>query len=84
MHRSSLKKKKYYCYEEADYSITKALINSADVEKMKEIVGILKQFNGFSYFNEMNEIVAKLENNLYKSTTQSRNCIQFEDNHCAA
>src|SRR5690606_30710185 len=45
--------KKYYSYEDADYSITKAPINNIDLEKMKEIVGVLKQFNGFNYFDEM-------------------------------
>lgn len=72
--------KKYYSYDDRDYSITKAPINNVDVEKMKEIVGVLKQFNGFSYFEEMSDMIAKLENNLYKSTQQSRNCIQFESN----
>jgi predicted DNA-binding transcriptional regulator YafY len=72
--------RKYYGYEDRDYSITKVPINNADVEKMKEIVGVLKQFNGFSYFEEMSDMIAKLENNLYKSTQQSRNCIQFESN----
>lgn len=72
--------KKYYAYEDKNYSITKMPINNADVEKMKEIVGVLKQFNGFSYFDEMSDMIAKLENNLNKSTQQSRNCIQFESN----
>lgn len=72
--------KKYYSYDDREYSITKAPINNADVEKMKEIVGVLKQFNGFSYFDEMSDMIAKLENNLYKSTQQSCNCIQFESN----
>ncbi len=72
--------KKYYSYSDPEYSITNAPINSADVEKMKEIVGMLKQFNGFSYFDEMSDMIARLENNLYKNTTQGGNCIQFEDN----
>lgn len=72
--------KKYYSYEDTEYSITSTPINDADVEKMKEIVGVLKQFNGFNYFEEMSEMIARLENNLYQSTHQSRNCIQFEDN----
>lgn len=72
--------KKYYSYEDRDYSITKLPINNADVEKMKEIVGVLKQFNGFRYFDEMSDMITKLENNLHKSTHQSRNCIQFESN----
>ncbi|MCG2612921.1 WYL domain-containing protein [Terrimonas sp. NA20] len=72
--------KKFYQYEDPSYSITNAPINDADVEKMKEIVGVLKQFNGFNYFEEMSEMIARLENNLYRSTKQHRNCIQFEDN----
>jgi predicted DNA-binding transcriptional regulator YafY len=72
--------KKFYSYEDHEYSITSAPVNDGDIEKMKEIVGVLKQFNGFNYFDEMSELIARLENNLYTSTRQSRNCIQFEDN----
>src|SRR6218665_111862 len=63
-----IKDRKFYQYEDPEYSITNAPINNADRDKMKEVVGILKQFNGFSYFEEMSEMIAKLENNLYKST----------------
>jgi predicted DNA-binding transcriptional regulator YafY len=75
-----IKEKKYYTYSDLNYSITNAPINKADVVKMKEIVGVLKQFNGFSYFDEMSDMITRLENNLYKTTHQGRNCIQFEDN----
>jgi predicted DNA-binding transcriptional regulator YafY len=75
-----VKAKKYYTYSDESYSITNAPINQSDVDKMKEIVGVLKQLNGFSYFDEMSEMIARLENNLYTSMHQSRNCIQFEDN----
>lgn len=73
--------KKFYSYSDAAYSITNAPINNADVEKMKEIVGVLKQFNGFNYFDEMSEMIARLENNLYKSTHAGGQYIQFENNH---
>lgn len=72
--------KKYYSYEDPAYSITNAPINQADVNKMKEVVGILKQFNGFAYFDEMSDMIARLENNLYRSTHQSRNFLQLENN----
>ncbi|RYY60759.1 MAG: WYL domain-containing protein [Chitinophagaceae bacterium] len=75
-----VKDRKFYSYSEDGFSITNAPINDADVEKMKEIVGMLKQFNGFNYFDEMSEMIAKLENNLNRSTNRSRDCIQFEDN----
>ena len=76
-----IKDKKYYTYSEAGYSITNAPLNEADVEKMREMVGVLKQFNGFSYFDDMSAIIARLENNLYKSIHAGRTCIQFEDNN---
>jgi hypothetical protein len=72
--------RKYYTYSDAAYSITNAPINKADVEKMKEIVGLLKQFNGFSYFDEMSDMIARLENNLYRTTHKGRSYIQFENN----
>jgi predicted DNA-binding transcriptional regulator YafY len=72
--------KKYYSYEDPKYSITQAPINNKDVEKMKEIVGVLKQFNGFNYFDEMSEMIARLENTLYKSTHLDGDYIQFENN----
>lgn len=76
-----VKDRKYYAYSEPAYSITNAPINNADVDKMKEIVAVLKQFNGFSYFDDMSDMIARLENNLYKSTDAHLNCIQLENNH---
>ncbi|WP_295127577.1 WYL domain-containing protein [uncultured Chitinophaga sp.] len=74
-----VKDKKFYTYDNENYSITNAPINEVDVDKMKEIVGVLKQFNGFSYFEEMSEMIARLENNLHKSTHHT-SFIQFENN----
>ncbi|SEW52579.1 helix-turn-helix transcriptional regulator [Chitinophaga arvensicola] len=76
-----VKDRKYYSYSDPAYSITNAPINNADVDKMKEIVAVLKQFNGFSYFDDMSDMIARLENNLYKSTDVHLNCIQLENNH---
>jgi predicted DNA-binding transcriptional regulator YafY len=75
-----IQEKKYYVYEDAAYSITNAPINNADVEKMKEVVGILKHMNGFTYFEEMSDMIARLDNSLYKSAGAGTNCIQLENN----
>ncbi len=72
--------KKYYIYEDKNYSISKVAINPKDVEKLKDILGVLKQFSGFNYFGEMEEVVLKLENNLNKSIKKTKNYIQFENN----
>ncbi|MBN9295849.1 MAG: WYL domain-containing protein [Filimonas sp.] len=73
--------KKYYSYEDADFSITTTPINDADMAKMKEVVGVLKHLNGFSYFDEMSDMIARLENDIYKSTHNGGSYVQFESNH---
>lgn len=72
--------RKFYSYDNPDYSITMSPVNSADVEKMREIVSVLKQLNGFTYFDEMSGLIAKLENSMNKSVKNTKNYIQFEDN----
>lgn len=72
--------RKFYSYEDPAYSITKSPINTADMDKMREIVSVLKQLNGFNYFDEMSDLIAKLENNVNKTAHKSKNYIQFEDN----
>lgn len=72
--------KKYYTYSDSTYSITKNPVNKADVEKMKEIVGLLKQFSGFSYFEEFNEMITRLENHVNKTTDIGLDYVQFENN----
>src|SRR6218665_2711232 len=75
-----VKDKKYYCYEEEGYSINHTKITDADIDKMSEIVSVLRQMNGFDYFDDMNDIIARLENNLNKSTNKANNYIQLEGN----
>lgn len=72
--------KKFYYYSEENYSITKAPMSDADVDRLKEVIDLLKQFNAFQYLDDMSEMIARLENNLYKSTHQTINYIQFEEN----
>lgn len=72
--------RKYYCYEDSDYSINATKITDADIDKMNEIVSVLRQMNGFDYFDDMNDIIARLENSVNKSLNQSNNIIQLEGN----
>jgi predicted DNA-binding transcriptional regulator YafY len=75
-----VKDKKFYAYSDPDYSIMQAPINDGDVGKLKEIVGLLKQFNGFNYFDEMSEMIARLENSLHQQAHPGQQHIQFEGN----
>lgn len=75
-----IKEKKYYVYDDDNFSTTNTPINDGDVEKMKEVVGILKHMNGFSYFDDMSDMIARLENNLHKSTAAGSSFVQLESN----
>lgn len=72
--------RRYYTYEDSQYSITKSPLNNTEVEKIKEIVSLLKQFTGFNHFNELDELVTKLDNTVQKSNNPQRNFIQVETN----
>ena len=72
--------KKYYTYEDKNYSITNANISPQDLEKINDVVKILNQFKGFSYFEDMSEIVTKLENKIISQKNKQETFIQFEKN----
>ncbi len=47
---------------------------------MNEAVELLKQFKGFSHFQQLNEIVQKLEDHVYAATNKKHSVIDFEKN----
>lgn len=73
-------KRKFYTYEDPNYSISNSPLSDADMSKMKEAVDILKHLNGFSYFDEMSDMIARLENNLSKGEDEAVSYIQMESN----
>lgn len=72
--------RKYYTYEDPEYSITNIPLTTNDLDKLSEVVEILKQFKGFSHFQEMSGIVQRLEDKIYTSQTQQHSIIDFEKN----
>jgi predicted DNA-binding transcriptional regulator YafY len=72
--------KKYYKYEDPDYSITNIPITDQDIYKLNEVVEILKQFKGFSHFQELNGMVQKLEDKIHTAKTKQDSIIDFEKN----
>ena len=53
--------KKYYSYEDKNYSITNIPLTSQDLGTLTEVVEVLRQFKGFSYFEELTGMVNRLE-----------------------
>lgn len=72
--------RKYYQYEEQEYSITNIPITDQDLGKLSEVVQFLKQFQGFSHFKELDGMVQKLEDHVYSQQTNQQPVIDFEKN----
>ena len=72
--------KKYYTYEDADYSITNIPLTSQDLNILQEVTHLLQQFKGFRHFNEVSEMVNKLEDKIYSEQHQQAPVIDFEKN----
>ena len=72
--------KKYYSYEEKNYSITNTPLTQQDLGTLNEVVEVLKQFKGFGYFEELNSMVTRLEDKLFKHEHKGRSFIDFEKN----
>lgn len=74
-------KRKYYTYEDANYSISNSPLTPYDMEKMKEAVDILKHLNGFAHFEEMSDMIVRLESNMAKQEPEAAPSIQLESNN---
>ena len=72
--------KKYYTYEDPKYSIANIPLTDLDLRKLKEVTEILKQFKGFTHFQDLTGIVQRLEDKIYTAKTQQASVIDFEKN----
>ena len=75
-----VEEKKYYTYEDPEYSITNIPLTDKDLGRLSEVVNILKQFKGFSHFNEVDSMVQKLEDKVYSARNHTEPVIDFEKN----
>lgn len=74
-----VKERKYYTYEDPDYSITNIPLTDQDMDTLTEVIEILKQFKGFSHFMELDGMVQKLEDSINVQKNQTP-VIDFEKN----
>jgi predicted DNA-binding transcriptional regulator YafY len=72
--------RKYYIYDDPDYSITNIPLTDQDLGKLSEVVDILRQFKGFSHFQELSGMVQRLENKIHSARTNQEPVIDFEKN----
>jgi len=72
--------KKFYRYEDGDYSITDIPITENDMNVLSETVEMLKQFKDFSLFSELGGIIQKLEDKVYTEKTHQSSIIHLDKN----
>ncbi len=72
--------RKFYSYSEKGYSITNTPITKQDLSTLNEVALILKQFSGFDHFKELEGMVTRLEDKLYKQQHKGKSFIDFEKN----
>lgn len=75
-----VRERRYYSYEDPKYSISNSPISIVDMEKMKDAVDVLKHLNGFSFFDEMSDMIVRLESHLFSSSTNGKSIVQMEGN----
>lgn len=75
-----VKDKRFYTYGEKNYSITNTPITTQDLGTLNEVVDILRQFKGFGYFKDLDEMVTRLEDKVYKQKNKGKSYIEFERN----
>ena len=72
--------KKYYTYDDKEYSITNIPLTDQDLNRLTEVVDVLRQFKGFSHFRELDGMVQKLEDKVHSTKTHQGRIIDFEKN----
>ena len=72
--------KKYYTYEDADYSITNTPITDGDLRQLREAVLLLKNMSVFKAFSGIEDVVGRLEDHVRAVRHTHRRAIWFEAN----
>lgn len=72
--------KKFYKYEDEEYSITDIPLTETDINVLTETVSMLKQFKDFSLFNDVSDILQRLEDKIYSEKTNTQPVIHLEKN----
>jgi predicted DNA-binding transcriptional regulator YafY len=72
--------RKYYKYEDENYSITNIPLTEHDMSILSETVEMLKQFKDFSLFSELGGIIQKLEDKVYTEKTHQSSIIHLDKN----
>ena len=57
-------KKRYYCYDDPSFSISKRPVNETQVEELKMLVDTLDAFEGLPQFQGLEDLIVKLQSDM--------------------
>ncbi|KOS05713.1 transcriptional regulator [Flavobacterium akiainvivens] len=72
--------KKFYRYDDEEYSITDIPLTETDINVLTETVSMLKQFKDFSLFSDVSDILQRLEDKIYAEKSHTRPVIYLDKN----
>jgi len=72
--------KKFYKYEDEDFTITDIPLTETDMNVLTETVSMLKQFKDFSLFNDVSDILQRLEDKIYAEKSHTKPVIHLDKN----
>lgn len=72
--------KKYYKYDDEDFSITDIPLTETDINVLTETVSMLKQFKDFSLFSDVSDILQRLEDKIYAEKSHTQPVIHLDKN----
>jgi len=72
--------KKYYKYEDEEFSITDIPLTETDMNVLTETVSMLKQFKDFSLFSDVSDILQRLEDKIYAEKSHTKPVIYLDKN----
>lgn len=72
--------RKFYKYDDDSYSIMNIPVTDKDVKIMNEAIQVLRQFKDFSLFKEMDGVLQRLEDSVYKTQKDKRAIIHLDKN----
>jgi len=72
--------KKYYKYDDEDFSITDIPLTENDMNVLTETVSMLKQFKDFSLFSDVSDILQRLEDKIYSEKSHTQPVIYLDKN----
>ena len=76
-----VEERKYYTYANPNYSISQLPLTENDLNRLSEVVDILKQFKGFSHFEDLEGMVQKLEDKVEVALQQRSPIIDINRNN---